>query len=385
MDSRCAASVAPTHQRVRTAAGRAEADCRWRPGESAGLRLVGPAATDVGGNTSSITDQFGRTFTYLRIAVTDVCNLRCVYCMPEHGVNFLNRRDRLKAEEILRISRVAAGLGVHKIRFTGGEPLARGDIVELVEETARTSGIRSVHLTTNGVLLARFAAALRSAGLHGLNVSLDTLDPARFSRCARRKGLARVLAGLRRAVALDFPSLKVNVVAMRGFNDDEVGRFVDLTRDTAITVRFVELMPFDADQIWKTGRFLSAERMVDRFKALYPASEPADGSATEWHVFRVRGYSGKVAFIPSYSRSHCNACTRIRITADGKIRNCLYSEGEYDLVSALRNGGTDADIAEVLKTAMWEKLVDGRAAQRQAREGETGAGRQRSSMAQIGG
>lgn len=370
---------------LEAAAGRAEADPAWRREGRAGLRLVGPTAREIDRDPSVLTDRFGRTFTYLRIAVTDGCNLRCVYCMPEHGVKLLKREERLRTEEILRIGRVAAGLGVHKIRFTGGEPLIRGDIVELVEETAKTSGIRSVHLTTNGVLLARFAAPLRSAGLHGLNVSLDTLDPARFSMCARRESLAKVLAGLRRAIALDFPSLKVNVVAMRGFNDDELGKFVDLTRDHPITVRFVELMPFDANQIWKTGRFLSAERMVDRFQALYPAGEPVDGTSTEWHAFRIRGYSGKVAFIPSYSRSLCDACTRIRITADGKIRNCLYSEREYDLVGALRGGGTDADIAAVLRTAMWEKLVDGRAAQRQAGTVKIGAGRQRRSMAQIGG
>lgn len=331
-------------------------------------------------------DQFGRTFDYLRVAVTDHCNLRCLYCMPEEGVNFTPNERLLRSDEILRVIRVLAPLGVRKIRYTGGEPLVRKDIVSLVEGAATTEGIRSVHLTTNGVLLADMAEPLRKAGLHGLNVSLDTLQPDRFKRITRRGEVERVLAGLRRALELGFPSVKINAVAMRGFNDDEFAEFAELTRREGVTVRFIELMPFDAHQIWKTGHFLSAERMIERFLETFPQAARDEGSSTEEHVFRIPGYAGKVAFIPSYTRTLCRDCTRIRLTADGQIRNCLYSEEEYDLLGALRNGASDADLAAIVRRAMLEKLEDGWAAQRQARvKEEAHPGQGRDSMTQIGG
>jgi cyclic pyranopterin phosphate synthase len=332
-----------------------------------------------------IQDRFGRVFDYLRVAVTDRCNLRCVYCMPEEGVDFASHDKLLQTEEILRVIRVASKLGVHKVRFTGGEPLVRRDIVELVKETGRIPGIRTVHLTTNGVLLPGFAKPLREAGLHGINLSLDTLDPEKFKACTRRTGVRKVLAGLERVLALGFPSVKVNVVAMRGFNDDEMGAFAEITRDAPITVRFIELMPFDASQIWKTGHFLSTEKMMDRFTRLYRQSEVVEGSSTEHTTFRLPGGAGRVAFIPSYTRDFCADCTRIRLTADGRIRNCLYSEEEFGLLGCLRQGGDDEDIAQTLKRAMWAKQEDGWAAQQRARSDLGAAGRSRESMAQIGG
>ena len=337
------------------------------------------------GDGDIIQDRFGRVFDYLRVAVTDRCNLRCVYCMPEGGVNFVNHDKLMQTAEILRVIRVASTLGVHKVRFTGGEPLVRRDIVELVEETGRIPGIRTVHLTTNGVLLPGFARPLKEAGLHGINLSLDTLDPKKFKTCTRRTGVLKVLAGLERVLALGFPSVKVNVVAMRGFNDDEMGAFAELTRDAPITVRFIELMPFDASQIWKKGHFLSTEKMMDQFTRLYRQSEIVDGSSTEHTTFRLPGCVGKVAFIPSYTRNFCGDCTRIRLTADGRIRNCLYSEEEFGLLGCIRQGGNDEDIAQTLKRAMWAKQEDGRAAQQRARSGPGAAGRSRESMAQIGG
>jgi cyclic pyranopterin phosphate synthase len=332
-----------------------------------------------------LEDRFGRVFDYLRIAVTDRCNLRCVYCMPESGVDFARHDRLLRTNEILRVIRVASKLGVGKVRYTGGEPLVRNDILKLVEGAVQTPGIRSVHLTTNGMLLPALAKPLRRAGLHGVNVSLDTLDPERFSRCTRRTGLEQVLAGLEEVLALRFPSVKVNVVAMRGFNDDEMSAFVELTREAPITVRFIELMPFDASQIWRTGRFLSMERMLAGFTQLYPQREVVDGSSTEHMTFRLPGCSGSVAFIPSYTRDFCNDCTRIRLTADGRIRNCLYSEEEFGILGHLRQGGTDEDIAQTLKDAMWAKPEDGRAAQQQASTRQGPDGRIRESMAQIGG
>jgi len=305
--------------------------------------------------------------------------------MPEEGVDFARHDRLLRTPEILRVIRVASKLGVNKVRFTGGEPLVRRDIVELVEEAGRTPGIGTVHLTTNGVLLPGFAKPLREAGLHGINISLDTLDPEKFKRCTRRTGVEQVLAGLEYVLALGFPSVKVNVVAMRGFNDDEMGAFAELTREAPITVRFIELMPFDASQIWKTGQFLSTDKMMDRFTRIFRQSEVVEGSSTEHMTFRLPGGAGKVAFIPSYTRDFCGDCTRIRLTADGRIRNCLYSEEEFGLLGYLRQGGNDEDIAQALKNAMWAKQEDGRAAQERGRSNRGADGLLRESMAQIGG
>jgi cyclic pyranopterin phosphate synthase len=352
----------------------------WTPQEN-GSR--GAIARQITG--SALQDRFGRVFDYLRIAVTDRCNLRCVYCMPEEGVNFTAQEKLLRTGEILRLIRVAAQLGVRKIRFTGGEPLVHKDIIALVGGAAQTPGIETVHLTTNGVLLRGLAGSLRQAGLYGLNISLDTLHAERFQKCTRRPGIETVLAGLDEALEFDFPSVKMNVVALRGFNDDEICGFAALTQRAPITVRFIELMPFDAHQIWRSGYFVSTETLLRRFKELYPNCEVAAGSATEYQIFQIPGHVGRVAFIPSYTRSLCSDCTRIRLTADGQIRNCLYSEKEFGLLDHLRNGGSDEDIARVLRQAMWEKLEDGRVAQRQAWERRGKNGGARESMTQIGG
>lgn len=345
----------------------------------------GLPATPAGGEmpeTGPIVDRFGRTFDYLRIAVTDACNLRCVYCMPEEGVAFAPREELLTTDEIGRVLGIAAGLGVSKIRFTGGEPLVRKDIVELVGAASSTEGIERVHLTTNGLLLHKHAAALRDAGLTGVNVSLDTLDAARFLKITRRTGLDAVMDAIRLAVATPFASVKVNVVAMRDFNDDELHAFLALTRELPITVRFIELMPFDAHQIWKTGKFFHSDWIVDALRAQQPDLEDATGSRTEHRVFRVPGHAGKVAVIPAYTRSLCGACNRVRLTADGKIRSCLYAEDETDVRGALRTGASDEDVAAIFRRAMWAKHRDGWSAQR---AGEGPGGQHRDSMTQIGG
>ena len=388
MSESCSSSPSPCGQRVSVAVespGGLRADTALNgpatlPEQVDRVPLPPPETTG-----DILQDRFGRVFDYLRIAVTDRCNLRCVYCMPERGVDFVRHDRLLRTNEILRVIRVASKLGVSKVRYTGGEPLVRNDILELVEGAVRTKGIRTVHLTTNGMLLPALAEPLRKAGLHGVNVSLDTLDPERFSKCTRRTGLEQVLTGIEAVLALRFPSVKVNVVAMRGFNDDEMSAFVELTREAPITVRFIELMPFDASQIWRTGRFLSMERMLAGFTRLYPQREVVDGSSTEHMTFRLPGCAGRVAFIPSYTRDFCKDCTRIRLTADGRIRNCLYSEEEFGLLGFLRQGGSDEDIAQTLKDAMWAKPEDGREAQRQARSSQGPDGRTRESMAQIGG
>ena len=326
----------------------------------------------------SITDQFGRTFNYLRIAVNEKCNLRCIYCMPEEGVQFNPKNEILTTEEILRVVKVVSDLGVNKIRFTGGEPLLRGDITKLVGKSSSTPGIESVHLTTNGVLLDRYAGELKESGLTGVNISIDTLNPEKFLQITRRDELVRAIEGLEAAKTAGIPSIKINAVALRGFNDSEIVEFVELTKNYPLTVRFIELMPFDAHQIWKTGKFFSAENIQKELKDHFPNIKTTDGTATEHFIFQVPNYAGKVAVIPSYSRNLCGNCNRIRLTADGNIRNCLYAHNELNLRDLMRSGGTDKEMKELILSAMWKKQIDGWTAQKTGSDS-------RESMTQIGG
>jgi cyclic pyranopterin phosphate synthase len=325
-----------------------------------------------------IVDRFGRTFNYLRIALNEQCNLRCIYCMPEEGIDFRSEDKLLTTKEIIRLINTTSKMGVSKIRFTGGEPLLRKDLLKLVQFAKEAPGIESVHLTTNGLLLSKHIQELERAGLSGINISLDTLNPEKFKIITRRDGLDLVLNSLNKAMQSTIQSIKLNVVAMRDFNDDELMDFVGLTKENDITVRFIELMPFDSHQIWKTGKFYRAKQIVSDLKTLTVGLKPVDGSSTEHHVFRIDGYKGKVAVIPAYSRSLCGACNRIRITADGKLMNCLYSQNETNLRDAMRKGKSDMKIREMIRGTMKNKFKDGWEAQNQGNN-------KRESMTQIGG
>ncbi|MBZ0271637.1 GTP 3',8-cyclase MoaA [bacterium] len=331
-----------------------------------------------------LVDQHGRTFTYLRIAVTEACNLRCVYCMPEEGLPLTPERERLSGDEIRRVIRVGARLGVSKIRFTGGEPTLRPDLPDLVADASRTSGIASVHLTTNGLLLAKLAHPLADAGLSGVNVSVDSLDAARYRQIARRDAFGPAMAGLAAAIDAGIASVKINVVALHGMNDDEIAAFARLTREMPVSVRFIELMPFDSHQIWRTGRFVTSGQIVDALHAAYPDIEDAGGTRTEHRAFRLPGARGTIGVIPAYTRDLCGACDRIRLTADGRIRNCLFARGEFDLRALLRDGSGDAAIETRLREAVWAKARDGWDAQREATP-VAFVGRVRESMTEIGG
>jgi molybdenum cofactor biosynthesis protein A len=325
-----------------------------------------------------IIDRFGRSFNYLRLALNEQCNLRCIYCMPEEGIDFRSEDKLLTTEEIFRLIKLTSKMGVSKIRFTGGEPLLRKDLSELVQFAHQCKGIESVHLTTNGLLLSKRIEELEKSGLSGINISLDTLDTDKFKKITRRDGLDMVLNSLQKALASNIQSIKLNIVAMRDFNDDELMDFVELTKDNDITVRFIELMPFDSHQIWKTGKFYGADDIVADIKKQVDALKPIDGSRTEHHIFRVNDYKGKVAVIPAYSRSLCGECNRIRITADGKLLNCLYSQDETNLRDAMRTGKTDMIIKEMIYGTMKKKFKDGWEAQKQGNDN-------RESMTQIGG
>ncbi len=327
---------------------------------------------------SLIIDRFGRTFNYLRISVNEYCNLRCIYCMPEEGVSFCSQDKLLTTDEICRLIETMSQMGVSKIRFTGGEPLLRKDLLELIQIVYEMDGIDSIHLTTNGTLLAKQINSLKDAGLTGINISLDTLNPEKFKTITRRDGLDLVLDGLEKAIQSGIQSIKVNVVAMRDFNNDELLDFVQLTKENTVTVRFIELMPFDSHQIWKTGKFYRAEQIVSDLKKQVDELFPVDGSETEHHIFRKNGYKGKVAVIPSYTRSLCGACDRIRITADGKLMNCLYSQNEVNLRDAMRNGSSNEEIGSLIRDSMMKKYKDGWEAHNQGNDN-------RESMTQIGG
>ncbi|MFQ5468733.1 MAG: GTP 3',8-cyclase MoaA [Gammaproteobacteria bacterium] len=334
-----------------------------------------------------LCDRHGRTFDYVRIAVIEKCNLRCTYCMPEEGVDFKDKDLVLRADEIQRVVEVLAGMGIKKVRFTGGEPLVRNDIIEIVEAASQTPGIKATHLTTNGLLFPRYAEDLLNAGLTGVNISLDSLQKNKFERITRRSGLDKVLESIDLAIDLGYPRVKVNVVLMRGFNEDELSAFCELTKDKPITVRFIEFMPFDAHQIWETGEhFASAADLVRQIEHLYPGITTAQGTRTEHHIYQAPGYAGKIAVIPAFTRSLCGNCSRIRITADGNLRNCLYSDEEYGLRELLRANCSDDDIDALFRKAFDEKLKDGFEAKKQSSVKKVDVDDiGRVSMTQIGG
>lgn len=337
-----------------------------------------------------LQDRFGRTFDYVRIAVIEQCNLRCTYCMPEEGVQFKEKDMVLRSNEIERTVKILATMGVKKVRYTGGEPLVRPDIVDLVEMATHTPGIKGVHLTTNGLLFPKYAEDLKKAGLMGVNISLDSLHADKFEHITRRKGLDKVLESIDVACDLGFERVKINIVLMRGFNEDELIDFCEMTKDRPITIRFIEFMPFDADQIWESGQhFASAADLTSQIEEHYKGIKPASGTRTEHHIYQVPGYKGKIAVIPAFTRSLCGNCSRIRVTADGSIMNCLYSEEPYQLKDVMRQGGSDEDVEALFRKAFGEKHVDGfeskKAASIKAKVNISDISRSRSSMTQIGG
>ncbi len=327
---------------------------------------------------SPIHDQFGRTFNYLRIALNEQCNLRCIYCMPEEGIDFRTEDKLLTTDEIYNLIKIASKMGVSKIRFTGGEPLLRRDLSDIIRFAKNTDGIESIHLTTNGMMLGKYIYQLEDAGLTGINISLDTLNSEKFKTISRRDGLNLVMEGFEKAIKSNISSIKINMVVMRDFNNDELLDFVQLTKENDITVRFIELMPFDSHQIWKTGKFYGADHIVSDLESQINELETVDGSRTEHYIFRVKGYKGKVAVIPAYSRSLCGECNRLRITADGKLLNCLYSQDETNIRDAMREGVLDSGIEEMIRNTMHKKFMDGWEAQYHGKN-------HRESMTQIGG
>ncbi|MGR4064078.1 MAG: GTP 3',8-cyclase MoaA [Vulcanimicrobiaceae bacterium] len=300
-----------------------------------------------------LTDAFARPVTYLRVSVTDKCNLRCVYCMPEAGLQWLRRDDILSYEEIAAIVRGAASVGVRSIRLTGGEPLLRRDLATLVRLLADIPGIDDLSLSTNGLLLAEQAGDLARAGLRRVNISLDTLDETRFEVIARRPGLEQVLRGLDAAIAAGLDPVKVNCVVMRGTNDDELESFAALTRERPISVRFIEVMPVHENAVLQRDAFVSATEILERvgtIGALLPVDGPRGSGPARYYAYP--GAPGTVGVISPLSHDYCERCNRVRMSADGRLRLCLFGDHAIDLRGPLRAGATEEDIAGILQSAM---------------------------------
>jgi GTP 3',8-cyclase len=305
----------------------------------------------------ALADTYGRVHSDLRISVTDRCNIRCFYCMPEHGAQFAPMRSLLTLEQIARFVSAAVPIGLSKIRLTGGEPLLRPKLPGLIAALAAMEGIRDLALTTNGVLLAGAAEPLYTAGLRRLNVHLDTLDCERFRAITRRDDLDRVLAGIERALAAGF-SIKLNAVAIKGLTEPDVLPLVRFGRERKIEVRFIEFMPLDGQQLWSLDRVLTADEMMGtlsrEFGPLQPVPDADPGAPATEYRFRD-GY--RVGFIASVSRPFCMNCNRLRLTADGKLRYCLFAREETDIKPLLDRTDSNAALEAAIRWTVWQKWV----------------------------
>jgi cyclic pyranopterin phosphate synthase len=317
-----------------------------------------PAEAQPSEEKKVLTDLFSRTISYLRLSVTDRCNLHCIYCRPaEAEEKKLKQRDILTYEELLRVIQAAVALGMSKLRLTGGEPLMRRDLIRFIEQVARLGSLNDIRITTNGILLKAHAEQLRSAGIRSINISLDTLHPQRFARITGLDCFQQVWQGIQKAQELDFAAVKLNVVVMRGINDDELLDFARLSLDRALQIRFIEFMPLGKDSRWHEDSYISSREIQSRLAPLgdlLPLPRHAsDGPAM---MFQLGAEAkGQLGFISPLSHHFCDRCNRLRLTSEGKLRACLLHDAELDLRSLLRQGCSDADIQNALLTTVRNK------------------------------
>ena len=307
--------------------------------------------------TNHLIDNFDRHHNYLRISLTERCNLRCTYCMPEEGVPLTPDSQLLKKDEILRLARLFVSQGVTKIRLTGGEPTVRPDIVELIQNLGELKhhGLQSLAMTSNGIALKRKLPALVQGGLDTLNVSLDTLDPHLFQIMTRRKGFDKVIGAIDEAVRLGMPHVKINTVVMRGVNDQEVLNFAAYTKENPVNVRFIEYMPFDGNK-WNRDKLVPFKELIERIEGIYGRlNKLGDGMNDTTKHYQVPGYQGKLGFITSMTEHFCGTCNRLRITADGNIKVCLFGNVEVSLRDMIRQGKTNEELLEVIRAAVKKK------------------------------
>jgi len=303
-----------------------------------------------------LLDPYKRKINYLRISVTDKCNLRCRYCMPEEGIPLISHGAILTYEEILRIVRVFAAEGISKVRLTGGEPLVRKGIADFISRLSQIEEIKDLSLTTNGILLKEYARDLKRAGLKRINVSLDSLTKERFFQITRRDEYERVWNGIEEALRVGFSPIKINMVAIKGLNDDEIESFARLTLHLPLTVRFIEYMPSGNGEEWKESDILTIPQIKDRLERVGPLTPvPPDQWDGPSKRFKIEGAIGEIGLIGAVSSHFCSDCNRLRLTPDGKIRTCLFSDEEIDVREILRKGGRDQDLKERLLVALRTK------------------------------
>lgn len=335
--------------------------------------------TDTSNNL--LNDPWNRTIDYLRIAVTDRCNLRCFYCMPAEGVNYLPKKELLSYEEIIRLVEIFSSLGVKKIRLTGGEPFLRKDFISLLEKIKNTSGIEAVHITTNGVLTHQFLDQLKVMGIDGVNLSLDSLSRENFHKITRRDEFETVMKTLDGLLEREI-NTKINMVVMHGKNTHEVIDMAQLARDRRLSVRFIEEMPFNGSDLETSKRNWNHIKILSELQSAFGkltkiSADPANPAT----LYKAKDHFGNLGIIPAYSRTFCGACNRIRLTATGTIKNCLYDEGVLDVKHLLRAGYTNEEISKVLISTVQKREKDGFAAEKNRKENKSIS----ESMSSIGG
>lgn len=304
---------------------------------------------------SHLADKFGRIATKLRVSVTDKCNMRCIYCMPAKGLEWTPREEILTFEEIMRVVKLSAELGIRKIRVTGGEPLLRKGVEDLVYNLSQVPGIKTVSMTTNGYLLKEKAEALAQAGLRGINISLDSLKPERFKRTTRRNYFDRVIEGIHAAECANLYPIKINAVVIRGYNDDEIEDFARLSLTKPYKIRFIEFMPLDGGGTWRKDLVVTKAEILERVNRITEIFEVINGDGDPAKTYKFKNGNGEIGVIASVSQPFCAKCNRIRLTADGKIMTCLFALNEHDIKGLLRGNGTDEEIKDFLKKAVSAK------------------------------
>lgn len=311
-----------------------------------------------------LTDNHGRKINYLRLAVTDRCNLRCFYCMPEDGLNWLSRKELMSYEEMLHSCSMLVKMGIEKIRITGGEPFVRKDIMQLLTSISQLNGLKELSLTTNGVLTATHVPELKKIGVRSVNLSLDTLDANRFFTITRRDEFANVMAALE-ALLYHGIEVKINAVVMDGKNIQDIIPLVEMTKDLPVSVRFIEEMPFNGDGHLYTGLQWDYVRILDEIKSKYPQIQKiTDPAYSTSYNYQIPGHKGSVGIIAAYSRTFCGTCNRIRITPQGELKTCLYDDGVLNIKDLIRGGASDAELQEVLLSAFGNRPKDGWEAER---------------------
>ncbi|KAL0561915.1 hypothetical protein IC582_002360 [Cucumis melo] len=306
-------------------------------------------------DSNMLVDSFGRMHTYLRISLTERCNLRCQYCMPAEGVDLTSTPKLLTRNEIMRLANLFVSSGVNKIRLTGGEPTIRKDIEDICLELSNLKGLKTLAMTTNGIVLARKLPKLKECGLSAINISLDTLVPAKFEFMTRRKGHEKVMESINAAVDLGYNPVKVNCVIMRGFNDDEICNFVELTREKPINIRFIEFMPFDGN-VWNVKKLVPYSEILQTVtKNFVNLTRLGDHPTETAKNFRIDGHQGTVSFITSMTEHFCAGCNRLRLLADGNFKVCLFGPSEVSLRDPLRQGADDNELREIIHAAVRRK------------------------------